>query len=71
MHKCTRWTAEYLVLEKLSSTQKLSHCSDSALSFYQYKKHFKSVASSSAEKSLRGNLLMCEVTLKPIFIHSL
>lgn len=37
--------------------------------FYQFKKHFNSVASGSAERSLGDNLLMCEVTLQPIFIH--
>ena len=37
--------------------------------FYQLKKHFNSVASGSIERSLSNNLLMCKVTLQPIFIH--
>lgn len=38
--------------------------------FYFINLSANSVASSSAQSSLRENLLMREVTLQPIFIHS-
>lgn len=48
-----RSTTEHFVSEKPSLTQKLSHCSDDALLFYQFKKDFNSVASSSIKNNLR------------------